>query len=178
MSTNAQADEVPFLAGMEREGQVCETTIEVGKKAFQLDGVLDRLLEKARAAMEARSPEQGPLDYPERDLDVHVPKIAISGGGGYKPHGDRTRRNSIIDALLIAGIIALVSTSIYLLKTTVKLETSYTERGTLYDERFRGIRDDNLRQDAELRRHDERIDRLEQQRRDAQPNPDNQQGNR
>jgi hypothetical protein len=50
------AGEVPFLTGMEREP--CETTIKVGKKLFLLDGMVERLLQKARMAM-AR-PERGP----------------------------------------------------------------------------------------------------------------------
>lgn len=111
---------------------------------------------------------------PDDETIRKITKIIVSGGGhlgGKMPD----RRNAVIDSLLIAGIIALVSTSLYLLKTTVKLETSYTERGQLYDERFGKIRDDNDRQENELARHSQRIDRLEQQsRRVGHSNPDDQ----
>jgi hypothetical protein len=173
MTTNAE--EAPFISAMEREPEAPKSgwhdatiTIDhIGRKLFTADGMAWELLKKLRA-MFAQA-ERGPEDY------ANPPAIAISGGGNYRPKSDwARRRNSIIDGLLIAGIIALVSTSVFLLKTTVRLDTQYTERGQLYDERFKSIREDNVRQDGQLGRHDERLNRLEQQRRDAQRNSDDQ----
>lgn len=175
-TATGSAEEVPFLTGMEREPPTKEDWREItvtldnaGKKAWRLDGMLHRILEVAGQAFgKMRSmPDRGPDPDFAPDQDPRV-RIAVSGGD-YKPRPNpewSRRRNSIIDGLLIAGIIALVSTSVYLLKTTVRLDTQYVERGQLYDERFKAIRDDNSRQDTELGRHDERLDRLEQQRRD------------
>jgi hypothetical protein len=186
-TTTGSTEEHPFIAAMERKTDDVQREMDGAsliKGIFQADGFTERfstLLERLKAKItlvEAKADEalkaEGYED-PEEDAPPVPPGIAISGGGNYRPKSDwPRRRNSIIDGLLIAGIIALVSTSIYLLKTTVQLETSYTERGTLYDERFRNIAGTIDRQDTELRRHDERLDRLEQQRRDAQPHADNQ----
>lgn len=121
---------------------------------------LEALFEKWRMAM------ADGYEDPTEDLDQRASarRINLSGQARF---GDewRKRRNSVIDTLLIMGIAALVTTSIYLLKTTVKLETTYTERGLLYDERFDQNRRDNERQDALLSGHDKRLDSLEQQRR-------------
>jgi hypothetical protein len=58
-------DEAPFLTGMEHEPpKFCETTIAVSKKLFALDGMLTRILEKARMAM--GRPERGP----DPDADI------------------------------------------------------------------------------------------------------------
>lgn len=186
-TATGSAEEHPFIAAMERktdeaQHEMGEHGAKLIKGIFQADGITERfsaLLERLKAKItlvEAKADEalkaEGYED-PEEDAPPVPPAIAISGGGDYRPRHKSDwprRRNSIIDGLLIAGIIALVSTSIYLLKTTVQLETSYTERGTLYDERFRNNASHDERQDSELRRHDERLDRLEQQRRDAQPN--------
>lgn len=151
-----------------------EVTVRTGRNLWSIHGMTHRILGALGLAQnQAQSlADRGPDPDYAPGQDSRVQRIAVSGGD-YKPHGYsewNRRRNSIIDGLLIAGIIALVSTSIYLLKTTVRLDTQYTERGQLYDERFNAINRDNARQDTELGRHDERIDRLEQQRRDAQPN--------
>jgi hypothetical protein len=176
MTTATGADEVSFLTGMDREPpkkedwqDVTVTLDNAGKKAWHVDGMLHGIMDIAGQALDkVRSlADRGPDPDYAPDRSLRPPQVVISGGGRPDWH---KRRNSIIDGLLIAGIIALVSTSIYLLKTTVRLDTQYEERGQLYDERFKAIRDDNARQDAQLGRHDERLDRLEQQRRDAQRN--------
>jgi hypothetical protein len=67
--TDAQASEdVPFMADVERE-HVCKTTIQGGKKLFQLDGLLDRLLDKVRAILEARQHDAPPADWVESDSE-------------------------------------------------------------------------------------------------------------
>jgi hypothetical protein len=153
-------------------------TVKVGKHLWKLDIAAERVKEVITPLREAVEKLKGvvmaqpAIDRgPDPDFAPDPPvqqRVAVSGGD-YRPspHPEWSRRrNSIIDGLLIAGIIALVSTSIYLLKTTVRLDTQYTERGLLYDERFNAIHRENSRQDIELGRHDERLDRLEQQRRD------------
>jgi hypothetical protein len=62
-----KAEEVPFIAAMEHEPpKFCETTIAVSKKLFALDGMLTRILEKARMAMGRPERERGP--DPDADL--------------------------------------------------------------------------------------------------------------
>jgi hypothetical protein len=154
-------------------------TVMVGKHLWKLDISAERIkeaitplreaVEKLKGLVMAQpAKDRGPDPDFAPDPEPRGQRIAVSGGD-YRPsqHPEwARRRNSIMDGLLIAGIIALVSTSIYLLKTTVRLDTQYTERGLLYDERFNAIHRENSRQDIELGRHDERLDRLEQQRRD------------
>lgn len=187
MTSSGAAEELPFIAAMEREPpnqdwQEATVTVKAGD-VFRGDGMMWELLRKIGQALGMVSmPERGPdPDYADAEAIASrgAPRVAISGGGQYGPKSDwPRRRNAIIDGLLIAGIIALVSTSVYLLKTTVRLDTQYSERGQLYDYRFRSIEGSNERQDAALGRHDERLNRLEQQRRDAVFNANDQQGNR
>lgn len=98
--------EVPFLAGMEREGSVCETTIEVGKKAFQLDGVLDRLLQKARAILESRAHERGPdPDFAEASSTdrVLIELLREIRRPSYSNGGDESNWKTI--ALFVMGFL-------------------------------------------------------------------------
>jgi hypothetical protein len=153
-----------------------DVTVSITRNLWSMHAMSHRVLEmlgimgNKMRSMTERGPD------PDFAPDSRIQRIAVSGGDYRPPHNPEwvRRRNAIIDGLLIAGIIALVSTSIYLLKTTVRLDTQYTERGQLYDERFNAIHRENSRQDIELGRHDERLDRLEQQRRDTQRNADNQ----
>lgn len=183
MSATGASEEIPFIAGMERvppKSDWQEVTVSTGRNLWSIHGMAHRIMETLGLVQsKAQSlADRGPdPDYEDAEAIASrgAPRVAISGDGQYRPKSDwPRRRNAIIDGLLIAGIIALVSTSIYLLKTTVQLETSYTERGALYDYRFRNIESTNERQDTEFRRHDERLNRLEQQRRDAQRNANDQ----
>ena len=112
--TNVQAEEVPFLTGMEREGPVCETTIEVGRKAFRLDGVLDRLLAKARAALEARAQDRGPdpdvnLEDEERILvPVRVFEQAMKRPPPSYSNGSPEESNWKTIALLVLSFLQVV----------------------------------------------------------------------
>lgn len=61
-----------MTTGESIESGVCETTVTVGRKLFRLDGMVDRLLDKARLAM--GRPDRGPdPDYNEDDERVMVP---------------------------------------------------------------------------------------------------------
>ena len=48
--------------------KLCETTVKIGRKLWTLDGMVERILGKAREAMEMRSPDRGPdPDAPGED---------------------------------------------------------------------------------------------------------------
>lgn len=106
--------------------------------------------------------------------------IATSGGGGN--HGGRSRTDKLIDSLLLAGIIALVTATIVSYVTAIKVETALIQRNDIYDREIRRIDGVNERQDARfeadetwLRRHEQRLDQLEQSgspgQRDADDRP-------
>lgn len=127
------------------------TLTEKVKDLFREDGrlsqmvnAMDHLLEKTRG-MRADG-------YEDPTESSSPAQIAISG---HNHHGS-PRKNWIVYVLLIICIIALVIT---------------IGRGMRDDERFRNLVRDNARQDAQIGRHDERLNRLDQQRRDAERNP-------
>lgn len=90
MTTGESAQEVPFLSGMEKEPPgVCETTVTVGRKLFRLDGMVDRLLEKARMAMGMSDPERGPADYDAfADERRFYQALLRERNGGSRNNGD------------------------------------------------------------------------------------------
>lgn len=119
MTTNAE--EVSFLSGMEREpAKLCETTVEVGKKLFVLDGMLTRVLEKARMAM-AR-PERGPdPDIESEDDDIRrlasiMERLAQRPPNNdyHEAHDDNSLKVIVVGcaiAILSAGIVGAFSLS-------------------------------------------------------------------
>ena len=67
----------------------CETTITVGRKLFRLDGMVDRLLEKARMAMGMSAPERGPADYDAfADERRFYQALLRERNGGSRNNGD------------------------------------------------------------------------------------------
>jgi len=113
MTSGESAQEVPFLSAMHEEPpNVCETTVTVGRKLFRLDGMVDRLLEKARMAM-AR-PDRGP--DPDADVreDDDIRRLAgiierlAQRPGGY----NEAPKESGLKAVVIGCTITLLSTMI------------------------------------------------------------------
>ncbi len=111
------ADEVPFLSGMERDEKPCETTVKVGKKLFALDGMVDRILDKARSTMESRGDRGPDPDVPNEDEErilVPVRLLERFGRGGYTeaPKNDKDGLKGIIITctvtLVSAGIVGVV----------------------------------------------------------------------
>lgn len=100
---------------------------------------------------------------PDVPIIVNPNKVNISGQGHFNSEW-RRRRNGIIDALLIAGIIALVTATIGIMRTTDKVETAFTERSKRYDGEISRI-------DDTIERHDERITNLEREQRESDAYP-------
>ncbi len=107
------SDEVPFLSGMERE-PVCEKTISVGKKLFTLDGMVDRLLGKARDAMESRAADRGPdPDAPDGDEErILIPVRLLDRLGNNYQEAPRPPRESNLKAIVIGCTITIVSAGV------------------------------------------------------------------
>lgn len=114
----------------------------------------------------------------ERDEYGYPKGIKIAASGDAKIGSAKSRFDSIIDALLIAGIIALVSATVLSLVTATELKTAFVERNEFYDREISRAVAANERQDTELKRHDERLDRLEQQRGFGERDDNNQQRSR
>lgn len=108
--------EVPFISGMERE-QICETTVRVGKKIFVLDGMLTRVLEKAKMAMVRPDRDEPPVDYARDDDDIRrlcgmLERIMQRPpDNGYR-EGPRESKNSSIKAVILGCTIAILSAGI------------------------------------------------------------------
>ena len=99
----------------------CETTVTVGRKLFHLDGMVDRLLEKARMAM--GRPDRGPdPDYSENDERVMIPvhmfeqMMRRSGPG----HGGVSGSSKILTALVALNTALLVGIGGWLLVTVAQ----------------------------------------------------------
>lgn len=126
------SDEAPFLSGMERERpKFCEQTITVGKKLFALDGMLTRVLEKAKMAM--GRPERGP--DPDADIyeDDDIRRLAgilerlanrphYSNGGGDDSSDIKKWIAGVGAALAASGIIAGWTVSNQVAAQSVKIE--------------------------------------------------------
>lgn len=103
------AEEVPFLSGMEQEPpKFCEATVTVGKKIFALDGMITRVLEKARMAM--GRPDRGPdPDVEVRDDDeIHrlasiIERLAQRPSSNYSNGTDESNWKTI--ALFVMGFL-------------------------------------------------------------------------
>jgi hypothetical protein len=113
MTTGESAQEVPFLSAME-EPPVCETTVTVGRKLFRLDGMVERLLEKARMAM--GRPDRGP--DPDADIreDDDIRRLAgiIERLSQRQPDNGYHEgpKESGLKAIVIGCTITLLSTMI------------------------------------------------------------------
>lgn len=147
------AEEVPFVSAMEHEPpKFCEQTVIVGKKLFALDGMLTRVLEKAKMAM--GMPDRGPdPDANVRDDDdirrlAHIierlaQRPQYTNGGD--DSGDIKKWIAGVGAALAAsGIIAGWTLSNQVAAQTVKI--------------------DNLTE--QMREQNARITRIEQQSND------------
>lgn len=109
-----------------------EVTIETGRKAFRLDGMLDRLLAKAREAMESRNSdrdqEPDPLDYDhfadERRLYQRLLRERNSGGGpGSVNNSWQPWILGIVGALIVASVLGLTSAMFTMTGRMATLET-------------------------------------------------------
>jgi hypothetical protein len=130
----SESAEVPFVSGMEREPEkLCETTVHLGKKIFALDGMLERVLEKARMAM--GRPDRGPdPDVPDDYNDDDIRRLASiierlasrppsNYNNGGSDSGDLKRWIAGVGAALAAsGIIAGWTLSNQVAAQTVKIE--------------------------------------------------------
>jgi hypothetical protein len=91
----------------------CETTITVGRKLFRLDGMVERLLDKARMAM-AR-PDRGPdPDYPQQDDDIRRLAGIIERLAQRQPDNGyhESRKDSGLKAIIIGCTITILSAGI------------------------------------------------------------------
>jgi hypothetical protein len=129
------------------------------KDLFSVDGLLAQLVEKARGVL------ADGYEDPTEDEPVAA-GIAISGNSRYTGSGKGP--HWVFYVLLIIGIMALVTAAVISIRAVDRLEAAYIERGIRDDERFRTLARAAQRQADESGRHDERLDRLEGQRRDAE----------
>jgi hypothetical protein len=110
--SNAQADEVPFLSGMERKPEAVpeepgwhETKVTVdGRKLFQGDGMMWQLLRKIRLALTMVA-ERGPEDY-EAESDYERGMRAGARFGGYH---EAPKNENNLKAVIIGCTVTLLS---------------------------------------------------------------------
>lgn len=101
-----QAQEVPFIAAMEREPESHDATIRVGRNLWTLHGMTHRVLEALGIAQsKAQSlAERGPEDYAESDFERGMRAGARHGGYHEAPKPDNN-----IKAVIIGCTITLLS---------------------------------------------------------------------
>jgi hypothetical protein len=116
-----QAEEVPFLTGMEREPEAeksgwSETRVTVdARKLFQGDGMMWQLLRKIRLAMAALS-DRGHEDYElsdyERGVRAGSRHITYANGDSREPNGEKrllTWILGVLGLLLVGGVGSVVA---------------------------------------------------------------------
>lgn len=95
---------------------MCETTINVGRKLFRLDGMVDRLLEKANMAMGRPDRDEPPVDYERDDDDIRrlagiIERLAQRPpDNGYR-EAPKPRENGL-KGIIIGCTITIVSAGI------------------------------------------------------------------
>ena len=111
----SESAEVPFISGMEREPEkLCETTVKVGEKISRLDGMLERVLQKARMAM--GQPDQGPADYDEFADERRFYQRMLRERGGNGP-GSISGASRTLTTLVALNTALLVGIGGWLLVT-------------------------------------------------------------
>lgn len=99
------SDEAPW--NFEREPEkLCEKTVHVGRKLFRLDGMVDRILEKARMAM--GRPDGGPVDYDEfADERRFYQRMLRERGSGPGSINSSSRTLTVLVALNTALLVGI-----------------------------------------------------------------------
>lgn len=145
------SEEAPW--NFEREPEkLCETTVKVGEKIFRLDGMLERVLQKARMAM--GQPDQAPTDYERDDDDIRrlasiIERLAQRPPSNYSNGGD----DSSDIKKWIAGVGAALAASGIIAGWTLSNQVA-----------AQSVKIDNLME--QVREQNARITRIEQQPRE------------
>lgn len=110
--------EAPFIAGMERE-----VTVETGRKAFRLDGMLDRLIAKARGALEARQHDRGP--DPDANIEdeerITIPVRWLERAMKSPPNGHGSITSSkLLNWLVTINIAVTIATASWVASTIIE----------------------------------------------------------